>query len=909
LSRDRSFIRGTDPYDSITYVWDVYSGKQLFQIRDDGSDINAVGFSNDGKYAASIGAHISVWDMSTGKLLYQTEGGTEVVFGPANKNMAITQKRKVKIFNMRINDLITELKGYSNSLVKAEFSTDSKKLLTLSNEKSVKLWNIPSARIIRVFEDSSVIHDASLSPDGKSILLLTEDKIVKIADLQTAKELVRLNSFCNAASFSADGKSIITANTDSTVSIWDARTGKSSFRLHEDYRMSEVGMSNDGSYLYYVFGGSAVAVADLRSGKVYKDYLGEENIVRCRFSPDSRYFFVLGQDGTARIFENTTGNKIEDLGQRSDGEFGVTYIGGYYYENLWRSDFTHFSPDGKWLIIRPYLNRYAVLRRMSDLAVVDTIYNNEQLIRNTAFIPGKDQFITGSEDNKIRIWQKTGVHFKVIKEFTGNGFKISPDGNWLVIINNVLLQFYDLRSNQFKAKGLAVGEGGYFMQLNDQSYYTSSKDALQKLLFRSDDQYISFEQFDIQYNRPDLLLMAMGNKNADLIRSYQKAYTKRLKKSGIDPLSFSRYLSIPEAEIIERENITYLQDNEQLKIRIKGSDNRNYLERFNIWVNGVPIYGQNGIMLSKKVKTIDTSLAIHLSDGLNQIEVSVTNMAGTESYRNPLLVHYTGSDIRSKTWFIGIGIDRFADNKYDLSYSVKDIRDLALQFKSMYGESLQIDTLFNEKVNINTILSLKADLLQAGVDDKVIIAYSGHGLLDKDLNYYLSTWDVDFHNPARNGLAYEELENLLDGIQSRKKLLLIDACHSGEVDKESELKIDAAALALNLKKGVKPVAYEENNSHVGIQNSFELMQELFVTIGNRTGAVIIAAAAGNQFALESGDLDNGVFTYSLLEGLRSDPHIKISDLKKQVSHRVEQRTNGLQRPVYRNEALTIDWNF
>ena len=55
-------------------------------------------------------------------------------------------------------------------------------------------------------------------------------------------------------------------------------------------------------------------------------------------------------------------------------------------------------------------------------------------------------------------------------------------------------------------------------------------------------------------------------------------------------------------------------------------------------------------------------------------------------------------------------------------------------------------------------------------NDKVIIAYSGHGMLSKEYDYYLSTYSVNFEKPEQNGLPYDELENLLDSIPARKKL-------------------------------------------------------------------------------------------------------------------------------------------
>ncbi len=248
---------------------------------------------------------------------------------------------------------------------------------------------------------------------------------------------------------------------------------------------------------------------------------------------------------------------------------------------------------------------------------------------------------------------------------------------------------------------------------------------------------------------------------------------------------------------------------------------------------------------------------------------------------------------------------KFSDERYNLRYSSKDIRDLCFKLKEKFGTNISIDTLFNENVTLNNVKALKQKLQNTNVNDQVIVSYSGHGLLSGDYDYYLSTYSINFEKPEENGLPYDELEHLLDSIPARQKLLLIDACHSGEVDKDELLAINKSAITEGLK-GAQVIEYP-HQEQLGLKNSFELMQSLFVNVAKNTGTIIISAAAGNQFALESGKWNNGVFTYSILEALDKYPTIKISELKKLVGQRVEELTNGLQKPTFRNETIEVDW--
>ena len=108
-------------------------------------------------------------------------------------------------------------------------------------------------------------------------------------------------------------------------------------------------------------------------------------------------------------------------------------------------------------------------------------------------------------------------------------------------------------------------------------------------------------------------------------------------------------------------------------------------------------------------------------------------------------------------------------------------------------------------------------------------------------------------------------------------------------------------------KGVIVTYSGDNSSKLGLQNSFELMQSLFVNIGKGTGAIIISASGGVQFAQERSELGHGVFTYSIIEAMKKYPTIKVSALKKYIGDRVMELTHGLQKPTTRDETIAVDW--
>ena len=359
---------------------------------------------------------------------------------------------------------------------------------------------------------------------------------------------------------------------------------------------------------------------------------------------------------------------------------------------------------------------------------------------------------------------------------------------------------------------------------------------------------------------------------------------------------------------MNKNEIPLFTDKSKISISFAGKDDLFAIKKYYIYINGVPVNGIGGISLDGNEHKFYKEQELLLTPGSNTIQVSCINLNGIESNKEEVTITYSSSTPSpSKTYFIGIGANHFADSRYNLQYSAKDIRDLAGKLKERYGDSIVIDTFFDEQINTTNILALKKKLLHTTVNDKVIISYSGHGMLSSDYDYYLSTWNINFSNPQEGGLPYDALESLLDSIPARQKLLLIDACNSGEVDKEElarmrqhEVRQENNGVAV---KGLK--IYTDSNIKLGTKNTFELMQNLFVNVSRNTGATVISAAAGTQYAIEKDG--NGVFTHSILEYMQQHDHAKVSELKQYVNQRVVELTNGMQAPTAREENLEYDW--
>ncbi len=873
---------------------------------------------------------------------------TDIAFSANRKMIGTVSGNEIKIWEYNSGKLLTTIFGHQNGIFSMAFSADSKKMATTGFDMdsirfSVKVWDIQSGKLLHTLANDSSWYLDAFFAKGDTSIICTMDSMVLVwntanghierktaltfgKQTRTLTDANRYISFASPAKvWDMDGKEttyasrpqlyykkynhlfannrLLVSNGDTLGLLHLTQPLLSKQLILKKKSMEQLDLSKDGRYASIIHYPQTLSIWDTYANKLV---VSMDSVESCQFNTAGNHYLVkrMGRPPEIRILQK--GTKPVTIQRQNDPSYAAAscfFSPNYDKIIVARSNaFQQLVVDiwdvqtasfGNGLQGHTLPIEYATFNKLGNRLFTSSIRSLNQ-VYDMDYGKLIDRFYVKDE----AAYQELAPGDTIIK---GRQVYIDQGEQYAVSIvdtaQQTIFSIYPIDSTDYLTK-------------IPQGYYQTTPHAAKMLHYVTKDfRVVSFEQLDIKYNRPDKVLEAIGCKDTALIRSYKKAYLKRIRKLGIDTAQFREGYSVPETDFMNREAIGYVQTSNRLSVKIRAQDSSYPLDRFNIWINEVPLFGLKGISVkNKNAKRFDTTCTIILSQGDNRIETSVTNANGTESYRMPLMVKYVPLVAKeSKLHFIGVGINQFAHPGYNLNWSVKDITDLAAKLKSKYPGIL-IDTLFDAHVTKERVLALKQRLLRLNEDDRVIVAYSGHGLLSKDLDYYLSTYAINFEQPEEKGLAYDDLESLLDNIRPRQKLMLIDACHSGEVDKEEIAKIEAAKQSLDsMGTQSKSTVKVTPKKNLGMANSFELMQGLFLNVGKGTGATIISAAGGMQYAQERGDLKNGVFTYSIIEAFNNNPTLKVSELKKLVGTRVTQLTNGLQQPTSRNGTNNYDW--
>jgi WD40 repeat protein len=256
-------------------------------------------------------------------------------------------------------DSIRTFRGHTAPVNAVAFSPDGKLLATVSDDKTLRLWDVTGKKPQTVLRgQTEKLNALAFSPDGR--LLATgsdvweeehspgEVTLWDVTSRRVVASLARHARSVNAVTFSPDGKLLATVSDYDTVRLWDVA-----------------------GYPRNVGG---------RGGARLQPVLAESRCVA--FSPDSRRVAAIDAGRTV----------IWDVHTRE----GIMSLGGGGFSEA-------FSPDGRLLAASDW-NSHVQLWDLAAKHVVATLRGHQGNVASLAFSPDGRTLATGGQDSTVRLW-------------------------------------------------------------------------------------------------------------------------------------------------------------------------------------------------------------------------------------------------------------------------------------------------------------------------------------------------------------------------------------------------------------------------------------------------------------------------------------------------------------------------
>jgi hypothetical protein len=390
-------------------------------------------------------------------------------------------------------------------------------------------------------------------------------------------------------------------------------------------------------------------------------------------------------------------------------------------------------------------------------------------------------------------------------------------------------------------------------------------------------------------------------KKEDVV-DYEKAYLKRLEKLNIS----SQELKISEE--LPTILVTYSGEYSTKKAAIDfESDLQSKTENiasYHYRING----NESNFEIEVPSPNYHSKITIELARGLNQIEFYCRDDKDVKSLYKKINITSEKKTKKPDLYMISVGVSKYAENDYDLVFAAKDAREFAhLMQQNKKFESIHNLTLLDADFTQKKFESATLFLANAKINDVILFYYAGHGVLDEKLDYYLTPYDMQFNHPREKGILFNDLEVYFESLTCRNKLMLIDACFSGEIDKTS-----IGTDTLNTNPENENIRFRSATNAAldggGEMGIFELAKMTFIDLDQNKGTNNLSSASGIEYAMESETWKNGLFTFVLKDGLlnkkadlNGDNQIRIMELQVYLRETVSSLSNGLQNPILRNE--------
>ncbi|MBK8979219.1 MAG: protein kinase [Planctomycetes bacterium] len=409
--------------DGLAVVWDAAAVTRRGAIDTHDDVVRDVAWSPDGTriaLACRDGA-ATLWDarsLALIALLSHDADVRSVAFSADSGLLATTAwDRTVRLFDAVRGTGVDVLLGHGEGVYDAAFVPGSLRLVSLSEDGSVRFWTPSAAGVALCRAHSSGVYALATGPGarvvtggiGGPVFVWDTDRGVAVAG-----PLVH-GPGIQAVAVSPDGAVVATASTDDGLRLWNVATG-SALRDLVGHTGRTVSLAFDATGRRLASGSrdGTARIWDAPSGdtvRVLAGHVGE--VVEVAFLPGGDRLASCGQDGTVRVWDVATGvpRLTRDLGSGWVSSLAV-------------------APDGSRIAVGTG-SRVILTLDARTLDTLATLVGHSEFVSGLAWLPDGSRIVSGAVDRLVKLWDPaTGEELATLRGHVREvqGVAVSTDG-------------------------------------------------------------------------------------------------------------------------------------------------------------------------------------------------------------------------------------------------------------------------------------------------------------------------------------------------------------------------------------------------------------------------------------------------------------------------------------------------
>ncbi|ETO33580.1 WD-40 repeat protein [Reticulomyxa filosa] len=220
-------------YDHLLYIWNLQSRMILYRLQGHSDFVNSVDVSSGCEriVSASDDRTVGVWDIAQGKQIHCLKGHynstTDARFrkGQFNEIVSSSYDNTVRLWDLRVGTKEVKTLRHLDGVTGVDFSPVTNTVASSCFDKIVHVWDLASTNeeVNLLKGHTEKVMKARFSSDGLLVVSASFDTTVRLWDVEGEFSLQILKGHSkrvNSAVFSADDMCVWSCSDDCTVRLW-----------------------------------------------------------------------------------------------------------------------------------------------------------------------------------------------------------------------------------------------------------------------------------------------------------------------------------------------------------------------------------------------------------------------------------------------------------------------------------------------------------------------------------------------------------------------------------------------------------------------------------------------------------------------------------------------------------------